>query len=118
QGSGMSEDVAWTVTPGDPRVILANPDCGILWGTPDVVNKFYLNQGELTPPQHADGTPCASYDCNGDGVFNVLDYTSGRGHDQPLISTVTDPRIYSYQCVGDPSCHGDTNGNGLLDPED
>ena len=118
QGSGMSEDVAWTVTPGDPRVILANPDCGILWGTPDVVNKFYLNEGELTPPQHADGTPCASYDCNGDGVFNVLDYTSGRGHDQPLISTVTDPRIFNYQCPGNPTCHGDSNGNGLLDPED
>jgi hypothetical protein len=118
QGSGMSEDVAWTVTPGDPRVIIASHDCGIFWNSTDIVNKFYLNQGELPLPELANGTACAAYDCNGDGVFNVLDFTSGRGHDQPLIGTVTDPRIANYQCAGNPTCHGDTNGNGLLDPED
>jgi len=118
QGSGMSEDVAWTVTPGDPRVVIASHDCGVFWSEPDLVNKFYLNQGELPKPRHADGTDCPSYDCNGDGVFNVLDYTSGRGHDQPLIATVTDPRITGFACPSNPGCRGDTNGNGLLDPED
>ncbi len=117
-GSGMSVDVAWTMTIGDPRVLISVHDSGAEWYDRDLVNKWYLNAGELPLPQHADGTVCAAYDCNGDGVFNVLDFTSGRGHDQPDISTVTDPRITGYQCANNPDCHGDTNGNGILDPED
>jgi hypothetical protein len=118
QGTGMSADVAWTMTIGSPRVIIAVHDSGAEWYQPDLVNKWYLNQGELPLPQHADGSACAAYDCNGDGVFNVLDFTSGSGHDQPVIASVTDPRITGYQCQDNPTCHGDTNGNGLLDPED
>jgi hypothetical protein len=126
-GPGMSADVAWTITTGDPHVLIAVLDSGAEWGEPDLVNKWYLNSGELPLPKHADGTDCASYDCNGDGVFNVLDFTSGSGHAQPLISTVTDPRVYNFNCPdpNQPNCpagktitHGDTNGNGLLDPED
>jgi MYXO-CTERM domain-containing protein len=117
-GPGMSVDVAWTMTTGDPRVLIAVHDSGAEWYDTDLVNKWYLNQGELPLPQHADGSVCAAYDCNGDGVFNVLDFTSGRGHDQPVIATVTDPRIFNYQCANNPDCHGDTNGNGILDPED
>ena len=37
-------------------------------------------------PEHADGTTCAAYDCDGDGVFNVVDYAS-------------DPRV-SRHCGG------------------
>ncbi len=121
RGTGMSADVAWTMTTGDPRVIIAVHDSGAEWDDRDLVNKWYLNKGELPVPLHADGTPCADYDCNGDGVFNVLDYTSGRGHDQPDISIVTDPRITGYSCPASlPNCKpgGDTNGNGILDPED
>ena len=117
-GTGMSADVAWTMTPGDPRVVIASQDCGVLWNSPDLVNKFFLNEGELPKPRRADGSDCAAYDCNGDGVFNVLDYTSGSGHDQPTFATVTDPRILAFRCPNDPTCHGDVNGNGLLDPED
>ncbi|MHB8420606.1 MAG: S8 family serine peptidase [Myxococcales bacterium] len=108
-GTGLSADVAWTMTTGDPRVLIAVHDSGAEWGEPDLVNKWWLNAGELPKPRRADGTDCPVYDCNGDGVFNVLDYTSGRGHDQPVFSIVTDPRLLSA---------GDSNGNGLLDPED
>jgi hypothetical protein len=118
RGTGMSVDLAWTVTTGDPRILIAVHDSGAEWGQPDLVNKWYLNSGELPLPKHADGTDCAAYDCNGDGVFNVLDYTSGSGHMQPTIAIVTDPRILNYACPGNPNCHGDTNGNGLLDPQD
>ncbi|MHB1843752.1 MAG: S8 family serine peptidase [Deltaproteobacteria bacterium] len=118
QGTGLSADVAWTRSPGDPRVVIASHDSGIYWSEPDLVNKWYLNAGELPLPKRADGSDCPSYDCNGDGVFNVLDYTSGRAHDQPLISMVVDPRIRSFPCQGNPACHGDVNGNGLLDPQD
>ncbi len=118
KGSGMSADVAWTLTPGDPRVLIASLDSGIFWNERDLVNKFWLNRGELPLPEHADGTPCADYDCNGDGVFNVLDYTTGRGHDQPAFETVVDPRILAFKCPNNPECHGDVNGNGILDPED
>ncbi len=117
-GPGMSADVAWTMTTGDRRVLIAVHDCGAKWSEPDLVNKWYLNAGELPVPQLADGGACASHDCNGDGVFNVQDYTSATGHEQPTIDKVTDPRISGYVCPQHPDCHGDTNGNGLLDPED
>ncbi len=117
-GTGLSADVAWTMTTGDPRVLIAVHDSGAIWSQPDLVNKWFLNQGELPKPIRADGTECPAYDCNGDGVFNVLDYTSGSGHDQPTFDKVTDPRILAFQCAKNPECRGDVNGNGLLDPED
>jgi hypothetical protein len=109
QGTGISADVAWTMTTGSPEVLIAIHDSGAEWGNSDLVNKWYLNEGELTPPEHMDGSQCDSFDCNGDGVFNVLDYTTGSGHAQPFWSTVVDPRV--LRC-------GDYNNNGLLDPQD
>ena len=43
-------------------------DTGIRWQNTELVNKVRLNQGELPLPQHANGSNCASYDCNGDGA--------------------------------------------------
>ena len=34
-----------------------------------------LNRGELPLPQDTAG-PCAQYDCNSDGAFNVDDYAN------------------------------------------
>jgi hypothetical protein len=91
--TGMSVDRAWEVTTGRPDVVIAILDSGIRWndsGIGELVNKFYLNEGELPPPQ---GSPGGRHDRNGDGVFNVRDYEH-------------DSRVQ------------DRNGNGLLDPED
>ncbi|MBI1886257.1 MAG: VCBS repeat-containing protein [Chloroflexi bacterium] len=88
EGSGLSADLAWTVTKGDPSVVIAILDSGIRWDDRELANKLFLNRGELPLP---DG--CADYDCNGDGAFNVRDYAS----------SVSD---------------AGGNGNGILDSED
>ena len=107
-GSGIHADEAWEVTLGDPRVVIAVLDSGIRWNERDLVNKFYLNRGELPVPDAACGTAAGSdpWDVNGDGVFNVQDYTTATGHAQPDAATICDSRVT------------DTNGNGFLDPED
>ncbi|MBX6420984.1 MAG: VCBS repeat-containing protein [Nevskia sp.] len=113
--AGMSIDSTWfdtslaaTARAGDPRIVIAYLEGGINWNagdaSKDLVNKVYLNCGELPAPQDAKGAthpgnspgckePDRLYDLNGDGVFNVQDYAH-------------DPRV------------ADKNGNGFLDPED
>jgi hypothetical protein len=96
--TGASVDRAWQTTTGRPDVLIAVLDSGIRWAEPqpDLVNKFYLNAGEL-PGQ---GAPTrATYDRNGDGLFNIADYLAN-GTD------VQDSRV------------SDQNGNGVIDPED
>lgn len=87
---GASVDLAWQTTTGRPDVVLAVLDSGIEWQFPqnDLVNKIYLNQGELLLPWG-----CIDYDCDYNGVFDIRDYN-------------TDPRLH------------DANNNGQLDPQD
>jgi hypothetical protein len=106
-GTGMHIDRAWAKTIGDPRVIEAVTDSGIEWNEGELTNRLFLNQGELPPPMGCPGSAPGKYDVNGDGRFNVLDYTTTTGHNLAPIATVCDPRI-----------HGDSNNNGILDPQD
>ncbi|MGK3991862.1 FG-GAP-like repeat-containing protein [Sorangium sp. So ce1024] len=109
--AGMSIDLAWRLTQGDPRVRIAVTDSGILWGDGDLVEKVWLNPGELAPhkPRHADGSACggegelAGFDCNGDGVLSVSDYKDT-------------PTLTPEPSEGRP--RGDRNGNGVLDAGD
>jgi hypothetical protein len=105
-GSGAAVDQAWQLTTGRREVLITVLDSGIRWVSPDLVNKWFLNRGELPVPAAACGHgPAADpWDANGDGVFNVQDYTTARGHEQP--KTPCDPRVR------------DTNGNGIIDPQD
>ncbi len=97
---GASVDLAWQITTGRPDVLIAVLDSGIRWQDPlpDLVNKFYLNRGELPVPQGSDNEVDA-YDRNRDGVFNVADYLASAGY-------AGDERVE------------DRNGNGVVDPED
>ncbi len=97
---GASVDLAWQVTTGRPDVIIAVIDSGIRWAEmqPDVVNKFYLNPGELPVPEGSDNAR-NPFDRNRDGVFNIRDYLADDTHAQ-------DSRV------------SDANGNGVIDPED
>lgn len=85
---GMSLDTAWQHTVGRDDVVIAVLDSGIRWNNRDLVNKLYLNPGELPRPLHAE-----RHDKNGDGIFNIQDYEG-------------DPRAT------------DRNSNGMLDPQD
>jgi hypothetical protein len=97
---GASVDLAWQITTGRPDVLIAVLDSGIRWqdSLPDLVNKFYLNRGELPVPQGSDNDD-DPHDRNRDGVFNVADYLAADGF-------AADARV------------SDRNGNGMVDPED
>ncbi len=118
--AGMSIDLAWRHTMGDDRVVVAVLDSGLKWASVleagidlslGIGNKAFLNRGELAshPPHLADGSDCggtgdlAGFDCNGDGILNVLDYAD----DPHLTPAATGTSVA-----------GDVNRNGLLDPSD
>src|SRR5256885_1516296 len=101
----MPLDRAGAKTPGEPRVITAVTDSGINWSEGQLVNQLFLNRGELPPPACAGNTTV--YDRNGDGRFNVQDYTTVTGHELPDFAKVCDARITK-----------DVNNNGILDPQD
>ena len=107
-GSGIHADEAWEHTIGDRRVLIAVIDSGVEWDEKDLVNKMYLNRGELPVPDAACGTATGAdkWDVNNDGRFNVQDYTRATGTQLPTPDTVCDPRVH------------DVNGNGLIDAED
>jgi hypothetical protein len=116
--SGIHADVAWTHTIGRSDVVIAVIDSGIDWSDPDLVNKAYLNAGELSGPrmpEAADGSACggkgalAGYDCNGDGVFTIADYLN-----DPRLT----PPITWAGCPGGKTITGDANRNCILDAGD
>jgi subtilase family protein/VCBS repeat protein len=98
-------DTAWQTTTGRPDVTIAVLDSGIKWNDKgamqDLRDKVRLNKGELPLPEHADGSTCAAYDCNGDGVFNLEDYAQ-------------DPRVL-HVVNDDPRRSGPP---GFMTPED
>ncbi len=110
RGAHVADEVdapstAWETTTGRPDVTIAVLDSGIKWNEADTMadlaEKVRLNKGELPLPKHSNGTDCAAYDCNADGVFNLTDY-----QDDPRVLDVlnNDPRR-----AGPP---------GVLTPED
>jgi hypothetical protein len=82
---GSSTNLAWEVTTGRPDTVITVLDSGIIWTTPNLVDKVELNRAELPPPCAAGtaitdcngtyGDPTAKYDTNNDTVFSVSDYT-------------------------------------------
>ena len=102
-GTGMHADRAWQRTTGRTEVVIAVLDSGVRWGRPDLINQFYINAGELDAhrpavPDDYEGDP---FDVNGDGVFNIKDYS----HFFPDAETA--------RLDGAPG-----NQNGRLDPQD
>ena len=113
-GSGLHADRAWQKTIGDDRVVIAVLDSGIKWHESDLINKIYLNRGELPKPDKACQTSAYDskhpWDANGDGIFNVQDYTTQTGYQQP--TTPCDPTVKNF------TGGWDTNKNSKLDAQD
>ncbi|MSP26433.1 MAG: alkaline serine protease [Myxococcales bacterium] len=109
--SGMSIDLAWRFTQGDDRVLIAVTDSGIKWHESELVERAWLNPGELAnhKPTTSTGGACggvgalAGLDCNGDGILSASDYKDTASLEPPP----TDGRP-----------RGDKNQNGLLDAGD
>ncbi len=99
-GSGAWVDRAWNVTTGRTDVLIAVMDSGIEWGQGELLNKHFLNIGELPLPQDADGVEAATHDFNGDGIHNIQDW-------------LQDPRL-SPDAAG----YADFHAHTIIDPSD
>ena len=86
--SGVSADLAWKTTTGDPRVAIAILDTGVRWHDTELRRKVWLNVGELPVPEGA-----TTHDADGDGAVTVDDW-------------IDDSRVT------------DANDNDLLDGQD
>jgi hypothetical protein len=93
---GNSVDLAWQVTTGSPRTVIAVTDSGIEWCDPGIVDKIYLNRQALPLPEDAAGLTKPEleargvrfrdsdpYDLDNSGVLNVQQYA----HD-PRVAAV------------------------------
>lgn len=109
-GTGIHADRAWQITPGDRRVIIAVLDSGAYWDNRDLVNKYYLNAGELAncKPAPMDPPPAGAteFDVDGSGWFDIRDYYAAAAG-----ATATEREAAML-------AEWDTNGNNMLDPQD
>ncbi len=99
-GSGGWVDRAWNLTTGRTDVLIAVMDSGIEWDQGELLNKHFLNSGELPFPQDSDGEEHGTYDLNGDGLHNIQDWQ-------------LDPRV-----TPDAAGYADEHAHHLLDPSD
>jgi hypothetical protein len=115
--SGFNASGAWKLERGRPQVPIAILDTGIRWDRPGLRTQVRLNRGELPKPSDA-GAPCPSqgsdpYDCNGDGVFNVLDY-EGTTVD-PAAGPHGSAQLDAEDLIAEFSDGTDADGNGFVD---
>jgi len=96
-GIGNAVTEAWRHSTGRWDQIVVVADAGIVWRSSDLINKVFLNVGELPLPQTADGNEAAGYDVDGNGLVNIVDYAE-------------DPRVLIDA--------GDDRADDLLDPSD
>jgi hypothetical protein len=73
--AGFNAAGAWKAERGRPESVVAILDTGIDWSARGLRDQIHLNTGELPYPQRSDGSSCGAYDCNGDGVVNVEDFS-------------------------------------------
>ena len=75
QISGVRADTAWKYSTGAPAVSVAILDTGIRWQDTELVEQGPPEPGRAAAaPARQRRRTAPSYDCNGDGAFNVSDY--------------------------------------------
>ncbi len=115
QISGVRADQAWKYSTGDPSTVVAILDTGIRWQDPELVDRVHLNAGELPTPQHANGTPCGSDDCNGDGAFDVRDFANDPRVAIDAGDSESDSILDASDLIATFSDSVDDDGNGFTD---
>ncbi|MFN8162644.1 MAG: S8 family serine peptidase [Solirubrobacterales bacterium] len=114
--SGFNAAGAWKLERGRPQVAIAILDTGIKWNRPGLRTQVRLNRGELPKPAVV-GASCVapdSYDCNGDGAFNVEDYAGSTVNPNAGahgVPGVIDPE----DLIAEFSDGTDADGNGFVD---
>ena len=116
QVSGFNASGAWKITRGRADVAVAILDTGIKWDREGLRTKIRLNKGELPTPATA-GASCPSqgsdpYDCDGNGVFNVEDYSSIVDHSAGPHGSAD---IDAEDLIATFSDSSDHDSNGFID---
>ena len=93
---GAQVDRAWLRTIGHPDVVIATLDDGHSADDRDLVTQWRLNAGELAPPAGA-----VVHDANGDGAFDVRDYTTATGTQTPTLDRVSADDLVARDDRGD-----------------
>src|SRR5438067_218787 len=70
---------------------------------------------ERAEPEHADGSTCSQYDCNGDGAFNVDDYAGDPRVDASAGTNGIEGVIDAEDLIVTFSNGHDDDGNGYVD---
>ncbi len=121
-GSGLWADRAWNLTTGRSDVIIAVTDSGIEWDHHDLVNKHYINLGELPVPegypQDTEGAHRDTFDFDGNGIVNMADWAEDERIQPDLVaraSTHTDNVKDPGDLIAFFSDGVDDDGNGYID---
>ncbi len=121
-GPGLWADRAWGLTTGRSEVVIAVTDSGIEWDHYDLLEKHFINVGELSHPdaypQDADGEHRNTFDFDGNGVVTIGDWAE----DPRLLPDLGQHTTSNPDSVRDPSdlialfSDGvDDDGNGYVD---
>ena len=117
QVSGVSTDLAWKLSIGDPSVGITICDTGIRWERESLRRRIRLNLGEVPVPcgplAGMKGQPLAAYDCDGDGQPTAEDFAGLVGpaegpHGDPTKLDAEDIIVHYSDGVDD-------DGNGFVD---
>jgi hypothetical protein len=114
-GSGVGLDVALRTTPGRWDVLIAVLDSGIEWDNGNLVNKMWVNTGELPVPQLADGTDAPGHDLDGNGLVNIQDYAQDPRVDPKSGTDASDWLLDVSDLIATFSDGVDDDGNGFVD---
>lgn len=114
-GSGVWADQAWRTTTGRFDVLLAVTDTGVSWQSADIVNKLYINTGEVPYPQGSGGRDKGTWDYDGNGVVNVSDWAEDPRVDWDAGRDAADGMLDPSDLIYTFSDSVDDDGNGYAD---